>query len=158
MGIRLLAPLPPGGIGRDVIGQEPSARGVLTRQAWARVLTGSLDLMPAWARAYSAWPVAQASLAMSLAWLHPPSAFCRSLMRRTRDCHSSAGRPSLFQRTRRMATDCGSSSVFVSASHLMPLSRTALAAGSPVVAAGRIARVASAVMLSSELPKIGGRV
>ena len=40
----------------------------------------------------------------------------------------------------------------------MPLSRTAFAASSPVAAAGRTARVASAVMLSSELPKIGGRV
>src|SRR5262249_14624622 len=147
-----------GAVGREVIGQEPSVRCVLTRKAWARVMTGSLGLIPAWARAYNAWPVAQASLAMPFAWLQPPSAFCRSLMRRTSGCHSAAGRLSLVQRTRRIAMDCGSSSDFVSASHLTPLSRADLAEASPVAAAGKSARVARAVMLSSELPKIGGRV
>src|SRR5205807_6057344 len=47
---------------------------------------------------------------------------------------------------------------FVLASHWMPLSRTAFAESSPAAAAGSTAKVASAVILSSELPKIGGRV
>src|SRR5262245_59213037 len=71
--------LPPGAVGRVVIGQEPSARCVLTRKPCARAMAGSLGLIPVWDSAYSAWPVAQASLAMPFAWLQPPSAFCRSL-------------------------------------------------------------------------------
>jgi hypothetical protein len=63
-----------------------------------------------------------------------------------------------LQRTRRIAIDCGSSSVFGSVSHRMPWSQTDLAESSPAATVGSKARVASAVMLSSELPKLGGLV
>ena len=67
------------------------------------------------------------------------------------------GRPAA-RGSRRIATDCGSSSVFVPASRARPLSRAAFAESSPVSAAAIRARVARAVMLSSESPRIGGRV
>src|SRR5262249_55474312 len=123
IGIRLVDPLLPGVVGREVIGQEPLSSCVLIKKAWARLTTGSSDLISAWASAYSACPVAQASLAMPFAWLQPPSVFCLSLIRLTSGCNSPAGRSSRFHKTKRIAIDCGSSSVFDSTSHLTALSR-----------------------------------
>src|SRR5262245_57424775 len=105
MGIRLVAPFPPGFVGREVMGQEPSSRCVLIRNSLPRLTTRSLGFIPALASAYRAWPVAQASLAISFVWLQPPSRFWRFLIPRIKGFHSLFGLPDLDQRVRRMARD-----------------------------------------------------
>jgi hypothetical protein len=51
IGIRLFDPLPPGLVGREVIGQEPSFLWAVIKNAWPRWIIGSSGLIPALAKA-----------------------------------------------------------------------------------------------------------
>ena len=72
IGIRLLEPSPPGLVGREVIGQEPSSRCLCTRNVCARSTAGSPGRYRHGPAHRVPGPVAQASLAML--WRLAPAA------------------------------------------------------------------------------------